>query len=40
MGQKGVEALSVISDVVIIIDILSFSTCVDIVTSNSASVIP
>src|SRR5688572_10501393 len=39
-GQKGVEELSAISDVVIIIDILSFSTCVDIVTSNFASVIP
>ena len=39
-GQKGVEQLSVISDVVIIIDILSFSTCVDIVTNNFASVIP
>ena len=39
-GQKGVEELSVISDVVIIVDILSFSTCVDIVTNNSASVIP
>ena len=39
-GQKGVEELSTISDVVIIIDILSFSTCVDLVTSNFASVIP
>lgn len=39
-GQKGVEELSIISDVVIIVDILSFSTCVDIVTNNFASVIP
>jgi len=39
-GQKGVEALSSTSDVVIIIDILSFSTCVDIVTGRLASVIP
>jgi 2-phosphosulfolactate phosphatase len=39
-GQKGVEALSLSADVVIIIDILSFSTCVDIVTGNLASVIP
>lgn len=39
-GQKGVEALAPISDVVVIIDILSFSTCVDIVTANSASVFP
>ena len=39
-GQKGVQELSPISEIVIIIDILSFSTCVDIVTGNSASVIP
>lgn len=39
-GQKGVEELSPISDAVIIIDILSFSTCVDIVTSKLASVLP
>jgi len=39
-GQNGVEQLSVISDVIIIVDILSFSTCVDIVTNNFASVIP
>lgn len=39
-GQNGVDELSSISDVVIIVDILSFSTCVDIVTGNVASVIP
>ena len=39
-GQKGIEELSSISDVVIVIDVLSFSTCVDIVTGNLASVIP
>jgi len=39
-GQRGVEGLSSSSDVVIIVDILSFSTCVDIVTGNQASVIP
>lgn len=39
-GLKGVEELSSTSDVVIIIDILSFSTCVDIVTGNLGSVIP
>lgn len=39
-GQKGADELSPISDVVIIIDVLSFSTCVDIVTGNLASVIP
>jgi 2-phosphosulfolactate phosphatase len=39
-GEKGVEQLAVISDVVIIVDILSFSTCVDLVTSNFATVIP
>lgn len=39
-GQKGVEELSPISEVVIIIDVLSFSTCVDIVTGNQGSVFP
>jgi 2-phosphosulfolactate phosphatase len=39
-GQKGLGELSSISDVLIVIDVLSFSTCVDIVTSNLASVIP
>lgn len=36
----GIEQLSKISDVIIIIDVLSFSTCVDIVTNNQALVFP
>ena len=39
-GLKGVEELAPISDVIIIIDILSFSTCVDIATQNGAIIYP
>lgn len=39
-GQKGIDELSPISDVVIIVDVLSFSTCVDIVIGHSGSVFP
>ena len=39
-GQNGVKQLAPISDVVIIIDILSFSTCIDIATSRGARVFP
>ncbi|KST67648.1 2-phosphosulfolactate phosphatase [Mastigocoleus testarum] len=39
-GRNGVKQLAPISDVVIIIDILSFSTCIDIATSRGATVFP
>ncbi len=39
-GLKGVEELAPISDVIIIVDILSFSTCVDIVTGRGAIIFP
>jgi 2-phosphosulfolactate phosphatase len=39
-GLQGLEELAPISDVIIIVDILSFSTCVDIATSNGAIIFP
>ncbi|MCJ8283559.1 MAG: 2-phosphosulfolactate phosphatase [Rivularia sp. ALOHA_DT_140] len=39
-GNQGVKQLSPISDVVIIVDILSFTTAVEIATHNSAIIYP
>lgn len=39
-GSHGVEKYSANSDVTVIVDVLSFSTCVDIVTANSAVLYP
>jgi len=39
-GIHGIEELAPISDVIIIVDILSFSTCVDIATGNGAIIYP
>lgn len=39
-GEKGVEALAPSSDVVIIVDVLSFTTCVEVALSRDATVVP
>jgi len=39
-GTKGIEHIGISSDVVIIVDVISFSTAVDIVTAQGAQVFP
>jgi 2-phosphosulfolactate phosphatase len=39
-GSQGLLALSPISDAVVVVDVLSFSTAADIVVANGASVLP
>jgi len=39
-GEQGVAALAPISDVVIIVDVFSFTTCVDLATAQGVTVYP
>jgi 2-phosphosulfolactate phosphatase len=39
-GEKGILQLATISDVIIIVDVLSFSTCIEIVTSRGSMAFP
>jgi 2-phosphosulfolactate phosphatase len=39
-GEQGVAKLAPVSDVIVIVDILSFSTCVEIATNHGAIIFP
>jgi 2-phosphosulfolactate phosphatase len=39
-GERGVVCLAPVSDVVIVVDVLSFSTCVDVATARGAAIFP
>lgn len=39
-GYSGLQALAPASDVIVIVDVLSFTTCVDLVTANGGYVLP
>lgn len=39
-GSQGVAQIAPISDVVVIVDVLSFSTCVEVAANNDAIIFP
>jgi 2-phosphosulfolactate phosphatase len=39
-GEAGVAALAPVSDVVVVVDVLSFSTCVDVAVSRRGEILP